>query len=73
MKKCLYVIVLFLLIIPVAGQKNIGSWRDACLAQCGDKYNTCRREANGDGPKKEQCEIKYRSCKNWCYNPPRKG
>lgn len=71
MKSCFYLLVLlFLLIVPVSGQKR-ESWRYSCKTECGRKYNVCRQEAQGDGPKKEECEKKYRACLNWCANPPR--
>jgi hypothetical protein len=71
MKRCFYMLGLFLLlIVPVPGQKN-ESLRYACRTQCVQKLETCRQEAHGDGPKKAECEKKYRACLNWCANPPR--
>jgi hypothetical protein len=45
----------------------------ACKTACAQKYNTCLQEAQGDGPKKEQCYRNYKGCLNWCANPPRRG
>lgn len=72
MKRYLYMLVLLLMFISAAGQKN-ESWRYSCREACGQKYNACLREANGDGPKKEACYRNYRGCLNWCANPPRKA
>ena len=73
MKKCFYMLGLLLLaIISAAGQKT-QSWRETCRTACAQKYNTCLQEAQGDGPKKEQCYRNYRGCQNWCANPPRKA
>jgi hypothetical protein len=73
MKRYLFMLGLLLLaIVPATGQKN-QSWRYACKTACAQKYNTCLQEAQGDGPKKEQCYRNYKGCLNWCANPPRRA
>lgn len=72
MKRYIYMLALFLLITPVAGQKT-QTWRNSCREACGQKLNTCLQEARGDGPKKQVCYWNYRGCLNWCANPPRKA
>jgi hypothetical protein len=75
MKRYFFLLVLLLLaIIPAPGQKtNNESWRNTCKTACTQKYNTCLQEAQGDGPKKEQCYRNYKGCLNWCANPPRRA
>lgn len=72
MKRYLYMLVLLLVFIPAAGQKN-QSWRYNCQSECARKNNECLKEANGDGPKKAVCEKNYRACRYWCENPPKKA
>lgn len=67
-----YMLILLLLaIVTAAAQKNT-SWRYGCRQECGRKNNICLQEAQGDGPKKEECEKKYRYCRYLCDNPLRK-
>jgi hypothetical protein len=37
-----------------------------CRSNCSVTYNDCRRKANGDGPKKQECEIQYKRCRSRC-------
>ena len=54
------------LTIELAAKQRPESVVQRCRRNCNTTYNDCRRNANGDGPKKEQCEIQYKRCRAAC-------
>jgi hypothetical protein len=54
------------LTIQMAAPQRPESVIQQCRSNCSTAYNDCRRKANGDGPKKQQCEIQYKRCRAGC-------
>jgi hypothetical protein len=54
------------LTIQLAASRRPQSVYQQCRSNCSLTYNDCRRKANGDGPKKRECEIQYKRCRAKC-------